>query len=252
MRIFIFSIVVALLAPFTALAGPVKVASGEYPPYTGEFLPHGGFVNHVLTEAFRLVGYEVQITYYPWARAFERARSGGADAVSYCYVTEKRKREYWLSDQLTEERLVVFSRRETAVPDWKSLADFKGFRIGATRGFSYTDEFWVLVEQGVLTLDVAQHDFYNYKKLLNKRIDLFFADELVGYTVLHERFAPGVVSMIKVNDRAIAEHAGTLGFIKTQSGKQLRDAFNRGLKGLVDSGRFQAMHDALLSGGYSR
>ncbi|OIQ49851.1 cystine transporter subunit [Pseudodesulfovibrio hydrargyri] len=250
-RIMLFMLM-AVFMPCVAAAGPVKVTSGEYPPYTGEHLLHGGFVNHVLTEAFNAMGYEVRIRYYPWARAFAFAREGTSDAVSYVYVTERRGRDYWFSDPVTHERLVVFTKKETRVPEWESFKDFKGLRIGVTRDFSYTDEFWRLAEQGVLTLDVANNDTSNFAKLIEKRIDVFFADELVGFTILRERFAPAIGDMIKSSERAIAEHTGTLGFTRaTPRGRKLRDAFNRGLKQLKDSGKFQAMYGDLLEGKYN-
>jgi polar amino acid transport system substrate-binding protein len=243
---------VALCVPLAAAAGPVRVTSGEYPPYTGEHLLHGGFVNHVVTEAFNTMGYEVRFKYYPWARAFAFARDGTADAVAYVYMTERRGRDYLFSDPVTHERLVVFTKKETKIPEWTSFKDFKGLRIGATRDFSYTDEFWRLAEKGVLTLDVANNDTSNFAKLIEKRIDVFFADELVGFTVLRERFAPAIGDMIKSSERAIAEHTGTIGFTrKTPRGAKLRDVFNQGLQELKASGRFQDMYSDLLEGKYN-
>jgi polar amino acid transport system substrate-binding protein len=252
MKGFMLLVLMAVLVPSAALAAPVRVTSGEYPPYTGESLPHGGFVNHVLSEAFRTMGHEVRIRYYPWARAFAFARDGTADAVSYVYMTERRKKDYWLAHPVTRERLVVFAMKETEVPRWESFKDFKGFRIGATRDFSYTDEFWALADEGVLTLDVANNDASNFAKLIEKRIDVFFADELVGFTTLRERFAPAIGDLVKSSERAIAEHIGTIGFSRTTlRGRKLRDLFNRGLQELKDSGRFQSMYSDLLEGKYN-
>jgi polar amino acid transport system substrate-binding protein len=250
-RLMLF-LLLAVTMPCCAAAGTVKVTSGEYPPYTGEHLPHGGFVNHVVAEAFNSMGYEVRIKYYPWARAFAFAREGTADAVAYVYMTERRGRDYWFSDPVTHERLVVFTKKETRVPEWESFKDFKGLRIGVTRDFSYTDEFWTLAEKGVLTLDIANNDTSNFAKLIEKRIDVFFADELVGFTTLRERFAPAIGDMIKSSERAIAEHIGSIGFTKAKPrGKELRDVFNRGLKQLNDSGKLQSMYVDLLEGKYN-
>jgi len=252
LRNILAAMVLAVFMPLAASAGPVLLASGEYPPYTGESLPHGGFVNHVAEEAFKTMGYEVRIRYYPWARAFAFAREGTADAVTYVYMTAKREKDYWFSAPVTTERLVVFTKKETKVPEWESFRDFKGYRIGATRDFSYTDEFWELAEQGVLTLDIANSDSSNFSKLIAKRIDVFFADELVGFTTLRERFAPAIGDMIKSSERALAEHTGVLGFTRSAPrGARLRDVFDQGLEKLRASGRYQALYDALLEGKYN-
>ena len=240
-----------VLLPSMCFAETVSIGSGEYPPFTGETLPHGGFVNHVISEAFHAVGKDVVIQYSPWARTHELVRIGTLDAISYLYSTENRKRDYWLSAPVTTERLVVFSRKDTSLPDWQSLEDFKGYLIGATRGFTYTDEFWRLVDRGVLKVDPSNNDYFNFLKLLGRRIDLFFTGELVGFATLRQGFAPGYADTVCASRRSIGEHVGTIAFTKTKQGKQFCEEFNKGLKKLMQSGRYQEMHDALIRGGYN-
>ncbi|WP_320169497.1 transporter substrate-binding domain-containing protein [Maridesulfovibrio sp.] len=241
-----------LLIPFSSFAGGVLVSSGEYAPYTGKDLVHGGFVNHVVEEAFHLVGVNVEFQYYPWARAFHLATIGESQAVSYVYKTKKRENEFFLSDGITGERLVLFTTKGTRLPsDWESLLDLKEYLFGVTRGFSYTDEFWDLVDRGVLKTGVAKSDKQNFMKLIKKRIDVFPADELVGYTLLRNEFAPGLSDTIRSSEKALAEHIGVLAFTKNKVGERLRDKFNLGLAQLKENGTYEKMYESLLNGYYT-
>lgn len=51
------------------------------------------------------------------------------------------------------------------------LSDLKGLRIGATKGFAYTEEFWKAGESGALTLDTIVKNEFQMDKLLAGRID---------------------------------------------------------------------------------
>ena len=54
----------------------VRIASGEYAPWTSKNIKGAGFTNHVISEAFARVGYRVEFEYYPWKRAFKSAKTG--------------------------------------------------------------------------------------------------------------------------------------------------------------------------------
>ena len=63
----------------------VSIATLEYHPWTGKNLKFDGFVNHVITEAFRRKGYSVEFTYLPWKRGVIETKSGEYAALSYVY-----------------------------------------------------------------------------------------------------------------------------------------------------------------------
>lgn len=237
--------------PRPARAEVLVIATGEYKPYCGDNLPHYGFVNHVIEKAFREVGREVRFEFYPWARSFDLALSGAVQAVSYAYGAGSREREFLLSDPITHERMVVFHRKGRRMPEWNSLRDLHGNVIGVTRSFAYTDELWDLARQGVFTLNVANTDQLNFAKLLDGRIDLFIAAEMVGYRILRTRFSPNEVAVLASTAKAVVDHHGYLAFSRVaKGGEKLREEFNRGLRILKETGAYEVMYQDLLNGRY--
>jgi len=86
------------LAFWLAVAAPanaetVRLATGDWAPYAGADLPGGGrFVARVV-ESFESAGYEVEVSYVPWRRAYEMVRQGRMDVTVPWYKTEARKAE---------------------------------------------------------------------------------------------------------------------------------------------------------------
>ena len=72
----VFSVLLSLPATSAGAAETVEITTGEYAPWTSESLKHGGFSTHIITEAFKLEGYEVNFTFYPWKRVYEAAKDG--------------------------------------------------------------------------------------------------------------------------------------------------------------------------------
>ena len=120
----------------------ITIATLEYHPWTGKNLKFNGFVNHVITEAFRRGGYTVKYAYLPWKRAVGETKRGDYAALSYTYFSKDREKEFYLSDPISAEKIVLFHLKTNPIKDWKNLDDLKIYKIGATRGYTYTKEFW--------------------------------------------------------------------------------------------------------------
>ena len=136
----------------------IAVATLEYAPWTGKDLKFNGFVNHVITEAFRHQGYSVKFSYMPWKRAVIETKNGNYSALSYVYLSKDREKEFYLSDPISAEKLVLFHLQSNPIKNWQTLDDLKDYKFGATRGYTYTKEFWQAVESKRLRVDVTDSD----------------------------------------------------------------------------------------------
>ncbi len=164
----------------------ITVATLEYAPWTGKNLKFNGFVNHVITEAFRRKGYSVKFTYMPWKRAVIETKKGNYSALSYVYWSKDREKEFYLSDPISVEKIVFFHLQSNPIKDWKTLDDLKNYKFGATRGYTYTKEFWQAAESKRLKVDVTDSDKQNFKKLFAGRIDIFPSGLVNGYSLLQK------------------------------------------------------------------
>lgn len=122
---FLYLLVVLTASQFS-MAAPVTIATGEYPPFTSVDARNGGFVSHIIKEAFKRGGYEVGFTYLPWKRAKHAAQNGEYNATSYWQCPETIQKDFYCSGVLQQSPLVFFHRKSFDMPDWKTLQDLKG------------------------------------------------------------------------------------------------------------------------------
>lgn len=233
-------------------AETITITTGEYPPWTSQSLKYGGYVNRVISEAFKRQGITVKYLYFPWKRAIETARSGEHAATSFWFYSKDREADFIHSEPVMNMKTVFFHLRTTPIPEnWSSLEEFQGFRIGATRGYTYTKAFWDMAKTGKLKVDVVTDDEQNMRKLLAGRIQAFPIDELTGWDLLNRKFAPAQRDLLTTTRRPLVTGNGYLLISrKYPNATQLANKFNLGLKQLHDEGLIERYQDDLISGKY--
>lgn len=240
----------------TAKAAPetpaerLQISTGEFSPWADEQAAHQGFVNRVIRAAFRRQGYTVEFSFWPWKRALVAARNGKVDATSFWYLSDEKQRDFYYSDPISEHRELFFYLKKRNLPPWEQLADLSALKIGATRGYTYTDHFWQMAGSGQLTVYEANTDELNFKKLLAGRIDVFPAGEVAGWRVLNA-MADKPEDTFAVMEKPLANQSGHLLFPReTGRSEQLRKAFNAGLKSLREDGTYQQYYQEMIQGTY--
>lgn len=251
-----YSLFTAML--LSALAGGVLaqekliVTTGEYAHWTGENLPHGGFVNHVLTKAFKEAGYEVEFKYMPWKRAYKEAQEGRADASSFWFMSKERNRDFLLSDKVMEDPMLLFQSVERERIEWSEWSDLKGYTIGYTDGFTYPEDFQKAVDQGVINVQKARSEELNLEKLKLGRIDLFITGRMAFLDLGRKVLQEPVSELFRAAGEPIDTATGHLAITrKSATGQELRDALNQALKKLRQSGWYGAQERKVFKGYYT-
>jgi polar amino acid transport system substrate-binding protein len=231
----------------------ITISTLEYSPWTGKNLKYNGFVNHVITEAFQRRGYTVKYTYLPWQRAVTETKDGKYPALSYVYWSKDREKEFYLSDPINEEKIVLFHLKSKPIKDWKTLDDLKNHKFGATRGYTYTKAFWKAAESKRLEVDVTDSDKQNFKKLLAGRIDIFPSGLVNGYNILQKEFNPNTPPLITFHPKPLSKTTGHLAFTRSRKNSEnLLRIFNQGLAELKKEGIYNKFIDDLLAAKYSQ
>ena len=238
----------------SASAGEIiTIATLEYAPLTGKNLKYHGFVNHVITEAFQRKGYTVKYTYLPWKRAVMETTNGQYSALSYVYWSKDREKEFYLSDPISEEKIVFFHLKSKPIKDWKTLDDLKNYKFGATRGYTYTKEFWEATKTRRLMVDVTNSDLQNFKKLLAGRIDIFPSGWVNGNSILQKEFDASKSDLLSIHPKPLSKTTGHLAFTRgRKNSESLVRIFNQGLAELKKSGLYDKFREDLLAGKYSQ
>ncbi len=234
-----FIFLICLLCPFAYAQKTITVATGSWPPWTGKNLENNGFVCHIVKKAFQDQGYKVEFKFYPWERAYTLLEQGEVQACAYRYKSKKAQKKSYYSDPVTKEQIVFFYKKSNPMHKWKELNDLAEYKIGVSRGNTYTDKFWTLAEKGVLNIDRSDNDLINFRKLLHGRIDIFPATKSVGYYLLKNNFPENKTKKITHSKKPLAKKYGYIAFPKVrEDSNSLLQAFNQGLKNLKNKGLY--------------
>nr|WP_324258985.1 transporter substrate-binding domain-containing protein [Cellvibrio fontiphilus] len=221
---------------------PVRIATGEFAPWTGKDLPHSGHVNHIIASAFAAEGIEVEFVYLPWKRAFEETRLGKFDATSYWYENSERREAMLFSDPLVVNRTVFFQRANAPAIKWQNFSDLSGYRMSATLGFTYTEAFYRAIEAQTINPIMVPSDIQNIKLLLAERVDLFATDEMSGFYMAAQLSIDP--RKLRVIEPALNSPEGYLLTSKIHPNAQwLIQTFNSGLKKIKANGSYRKILD---------
>jgi polar amino acid transport system substrate-binding protein len=226
----------------------LRLAIGEWPPYTGANLPSYGCDAQVVTEAFALVGIQVQFSFLPWARSMLLSKSGMVDGtLEWADTPEYRKDHFFSSQPLSQQQWVFFHRKETQL-DWQQLEDLRHFRIGLTIGYVYSDVFNTVRAKSPQLFSDAASDLLNFKKLLNRRIDLFAMEREVGKHLLKSNFSPEEQAAFVIHPKPIAIFSPHLLLSRHVAGNEQRMLlFEQGVQQLHSSGRYREIMASCFS-----
>ncbi|KZY31479.1 hypothetical protein A3752_00045 [Oleiphilus sp. HI0081] len=240
-----------LLVSFHSLskAETIQIASGEYPPWTSQSLPGGGYINRLVSEAFKLHNIDVKFDYLPWKRALEATRIGNYHATSFWGESEERRQDFLHSQTIENIYFVFFytKKRFNGPFKWQSLDELGRLKIGATRSYTYNDEFWRLYKQDRLRVSISNTDIDNLRKLISGTIDLFPISEFTGKYLLHRNFSPAEIESIGINTKALSEGKNYILFSKTQPDSQYYlNILNAGLEALRQEGKFRIFQEEMF------
>jgi polar amino acid transport system substrate-binding protein len=133
------------------------------------------------------------------------------------------------------------------------LDDLKNYKFGATRGYTYTKEFWDAAKSKQLKVDVTDSDKQNFQKLLAGRIDIFPSGLVNGKSILQKEFDADNSHLLSIHPKALSKTTGHLAFTRNRKNSEnLLRIFNQGLAQLKEEGLYEKFRDDLLAGKYSQ
>lgn len=226
-------------------AKTLVIASGEWPPFSGTGIV--GFQNGlglaIVTEAFKTMGWKTQYAFMSWQDAYSQTRSGNYEASGIWFKSPERATEFYFSDAVLPHRSVFFHLKDRNL-SWRTLADLQDIAIGATSGYAYGGGFESLEKDNILSVSRVNSDTENFKKLLDKRIDVFPVDINVGYYLLKNHFDSNKAQRVTHYDRVLSYSPTHLIVSKTtakEKAKAIIKHFNEGLVKIKLSGQYFQM-----------
>ena len=187
----IISTLAIVLASFTASHAEAQtrtltISSTEYPPFYGSTLENNGFMTEIVVEAFSRGGYEIEVSFLPWKRAFDGTKAGRVDALFTMWFREEREEWFAFSDGLPANEIGFFQLSDAPV-EFTALADLDAQTIGVVRGYAPPPVF----ESANLSISLAADEEENLRKLLHGRIELALVDRIVASHIVSSTLSSG-------------------------------------------------------------
>jgi polar amino acid transport system substrate-binding protein len=226
-------------------AEKITLANGEWAPYLSKDLKHYGYMSHIVSDAFAEEGIEVEYVFLPWKRGFEDAKEGKYQGSLIWGYNDDRAKDFIYSDTVAELGTSLFYNKNKPI-EWNEPIDLKKYKMGGVIGYAYGIED--LEKQGILKIDRLGKDVGNYKKLAAGRLDIVLEDTEVGHESVNKL---GMTDQIIAHPKTLKPRKYSVIISKkTPNAQALVDAFNRGLKKLMDDGRYQKYLEASRRGEY--
>ncbi|ABC28002.1 ABC-type amino acid transport/signal transduction systems, periplasmic component/domain [Hahella chejuensis KCTC 2396] len=227
----------------------IVLANGEWKPFLSEKLPHYGFASHLVTEAFAIVGVQVEYQFFPWARAEAMVESGQIDGSLLWTQTPQREAFAYFSDVVATQDEVLFHLRSQPLEP-ASPSDLLGESIAVPLG-SKLGVWESLVESGQVKLVSVRDIEVGMNMLLRGRVDAFPLARAVGYSALRMHFPAKEQVRITHSSTVFDQHKYRLMLSRKQPlNARFILQFNEGLGRLRDSGRYQEMEADYYRGAY--
>jgi polar amino acid transport system substrate-binding protein len=232
MRALPLVITLLLTASVSARAADIRLAAGEYPPFTSADLPDGGLLGELTHRAFAVSGHHVQIDFFPWARAVLVMQRDQYDGLMAIWPDRAVTEKLIPSRPLAYSELGFFVRSNTPVP-FTTLSQLKGQSVGTVRGYSYPRS---IMNCGIVAEDTAD-DLGNLRKLAAQRYDAVLLEKQVGLYLLDHN--PDLQKKLVWQDPVLERLPLFVGFAAPKAGQPDWPAlYEQGLKQLVESGEY--------------
>ena len=232
-------------------AETIRITSGEWEPFISQHIYQFGLDSHIITEAFKLEGIDIEWGFFPWQRSYENAKDNDEWDASCCWwPDDETKDEFLMSDPITETSFVFYHLKSYKFK-WDSFQDLKGIKVGATIKYHYGNKFMNAIEAKTLNVQNAPKDEFNFRKLIAGRIEIFPNDPAVGNAQIRNNLSPEEANLITYSPKKFGE--STLHLIMNKNKKRSKyflDKFNAGLNKLKASGQYQKMLKDLEAGKY--
>src|SRR6056297_1189634 len=165
MKKFFFILFLGLFFISIVSAQTVVLGNGEWKPYLSKTLKHGGYASHIVTEAFKNVGVEVEYQWFgdAWARAYSTAETDEIDGTLIWSYEAERAKVFFYSENavIAGQKTLLYYLKANPI-DWDGNAEsLKGYDIGGHIGYTYGEEIDQALADGLITVHMISSDENN-------------------------------------------------------------------------------------------
>jgi len=170
----------------------LKFCTDPWPPWIigdmGE-APTDGFAVKIFHSVFeRIKGVDSNIIVLPWKRCLRDIELGRLDGYIMGLYNKDRAQYLTVSDPYLTSRALLYylvSKYPKRI-NWKTFNDLSPYVIGDVIGYSTSPEWDEAIKNNIIHVARVKNDKLNFKKLLQKRVDLALFNEQIANEFINE------------------------------------------------------------------
>lgn len=164
----------------------IKLATVDYLPYYGKDVKDNGPFSEITREAFKNAGYKLELHFIPWARALKMAKKGKIyQGLLGAWDNEERRKDFLYTNEILPSDIHFLTTEKLKDFKFTSLKDFKGYKIGVIRGYSYYKEFY---ENEQLRKIVLNNEVDLINALKTHKVDFIIDSKLILLGLIKDNY----------------------------------------------------------------
>jgi polar amino acid transport system substrate-binding protein len=205
----------------------IRLASLEWPPFTGLLLPKEGLSTYIASTVAKAAGFRLLTASFEWTKAVEKGeKSPEFEGYFPEYFSQEREAACHLSQSIGTSVLGLAILKRAPIK-WAKLSDLEAYRLGVVDGYLNGEALDAAIQDKRQPVELGPSDASNIAKLRAGKIRGIVVDKnVLDYTLYKLKDSASVV----FNPRPIARLSLHVCFKRTPTGQAIRDAFDSALK----------------------
>lgn len=223
------SIILSLSITPSAFSDTIYLTSLDWAPYSGKNLKDQGASVAVAKAAFKAMGHELVVDFFPWTRAVNEATSPSSKYLGYFpeYIYESDS--FVFSDSMGQSPLGIVESKKKPI-SWQTLQDFSNYKLGVVQDYVNTEELDALIASGALKVKTATSDATNVQKVAGGRIDAAVIDSnVLGYLLKNDKKLKKLQGKVQMNSKILTNKELFVAFKNSAEGQKWLAIYNQGL-----------------------
>ncbi|MBO6827526.1 MAG: transporter substrate-binding domain-containing protein [Sneathiella sp.] len=215
----------------------IRLATGEYIPYTSQEIVGGGRSTELVQRVFKEMNEPMLIDFLPWKRVRAEVENGTYVAAFPYMKTHERRREFLFSDPILVWESDIYASRDTTI-QYQDFSDLSGYTQCLPLGNAGHPTLDEMYRQGKIQ---RVSPVSCWKMLLRGRADFMVEDREVAKAQLLRTLGDDR-DQIKTLAHGVRFDFGYVIFSKQHPrAKELLEKFNKALRQLIEIGEIEGL-----------
>lgn len=166
-----------------AYCAPLRLATGEYAPFTGESIPGQGMSSEVVKAVFKEINTDITLEFLPWNRLMNNLKSGAVAGSFPWKESEERKAFLNYSEPIHKYSTLLYMKNDNPFLD-KSIAKKN---LCVPEGWDPAP-YEALIKKYEIKLTKPMSIESCFQMLVLNRVDMIFLNEYVGVAAVKRIF----------------------------------------------------------------